>query len=626
MSEAQQSHILVRVWRFFWRAITGFRTAILNLVFLVLLIVVISAVIESAPKPVTGPGPLFIAPSGVLVDQLSYEPPLAALSHQQKAAETLLNNLTSLINTAATDPRVTGLIIKLDDLQGGGMSKIGELGQAINNFKAQNKPVIAYSNMFNQQQYLLASYANTIYMHDMGTVAINGFGLYRNYFKGLIDKLGINVHVFKSGTFKDFVEPYIREDMSEPSRLHNQAWLTELWAGYSEQIETRRQLPVGSLDTYIKTFAQLLTISQGDTARLAADYKLVDRIGSKQQLIDQLIAQFQADPENPAMFNYIDPLSYQQEIALKKMQQKGNIGLIVAAGTILDGEQPEGSIGGDTLSQLIRKARNNKDMQALVIRVDSGGGSAFASELIRQEIQETRKAGKPVFISMGSMAASGGYWLSTGADEIWATPTTLTGSIGVFSIIPTLEKTLNKIGITSDGIATSELAGLFQLDRPMTPAAEQVFQLGVDSIYQKFLRLCAEARQTSVESISQVAEGRVWLGSKALEHNLVDSLGSLDDVIAAIAEKNAIKKPVVQLIERDLSPMEEIVKNIMQNTHAQSLIGNTAAYFNNTPSANIINQLQQQFNQTPAAQIIADQLKQPAQTKTYAACTECTVH
>ena len=577
------------------------------------------------PKPIDSKGPLLLAPSGQLVDQLSYQAPLNVLSQQDKAPETLLRDLIDTINTAALDDRVTALILKLDDLNGGGISKIQELGQAIDFFKLQNKPVFAYSNNFNQQQYFLASYANDIYMHDMGGVAITGFGLYRNYFKGLITKLGVNVHVFKSGTFKDFVEPYIREDMSEASRSHNTEWITALWQGYSEHIEARRQLDKGSLDNAVKNYGQMLIDNKGDTALLALNFHLVDKIGSKQSLIDDFKARFGAskDPQKP--FNFIDAASYQQELAIAKLQQKkGNIGLIVAAGTISDGEQPEGSIGGDSLSQLIRKARDDKDLKAVVIRVDSSGGSAFASELIRQEIAATRDSGKPVYISMGSVSASGGYWLATGADQIWATPTTITGSIGVFSIVPTFENTLNKVGITSDGLATSELAGIYQLDRPMSATAEQIFQLSVESIYQKFLLLCANARKTNVQEIEKVAEGRVWLGQKAQALNLVDHLGSLNDVITAIAKDSSITTPSIVLIERDLSPTEAIIKSLMQTTKTYT----GSALFKQSTGATVrwLKQLDSELEKNPLAILIQDQLANSQQQKIYAACPDCSVH
>ncbi len=622
---SSKSNIVVRLWRFIWGAVSWFRVALLNLLFIGLLVIFISAALESAPKPIEKAGPLFIAPTGTLVDQISYEPPLASLTGSNKPAETELRSLIEAINQATFDSRVTALIIKLDDLGGAGVSKLQELGQAIEAFKANDKPVIAYSNMLDQQQYYLASYASTIYIHDMGGVAITGFGLYRNYFKGLIDKLGINVHVFKSGTFKDFVEPYIRTDMSEPSRAHNTQWIESLWATYSHDIEQRRHLDAGSLDRYIKNLPQLLNDNEGNTAQLAKAYNLVDKVGSQQNLIDYLRMEFGPHKEDKHTFHRISLFDYQQELAFKKMQQKGNIGLIVAAGTITDGEQPEGSIGGDTLSTLIRKARHNDDLKAVVLRIDSGGGSAFASELIRQEIIATRAAGKPVVVSMGSVAASGGYWIATAADQIFATTTTITGSIGVFSIVPTFEHTLDKVGITSDGIATSELAGLFQLGRPMTDEAKHVFQLGVESVYRKFLTLTAEARKSSLEDIQKVAEGRVWLGQKAQALNLVDQTGYLNDAIAQAAQLAGLTTPHVKLIERTLSPAEQIMKRLMLSTHMQSI---SASLGQKSPSQALLHSAQSTFDNQALTALIAQQLKvqtsnPQASPATVALCAQC---
>lgn len=615
-------NIIVRLWRFIWRIVTWLRITLLNLFFIVFLVIVISAVMESAPKPIDKPGPLLLAPSGMLVDQLSYEAPLNALSGNNKPQETLTLSLIDTILFAANDNRITGLIFKLDDLAGGGISKIEEVGQAIKTFKATGKPVIAYGNSFGQQQYLLASYADKIYMHDMGLVSITGLGLYRNYFKTLINKLGINVHVFKSGTFKDFVEPYTRTNMSAASRAHNQEWVEALWQYYSENIEHRRNLEKGALDSYTHNIAELMTLHEGNTAALALDYKLVDSINSKQGIINTLAQQFGTAKNNSNLFHYINQFDYQQELFIKNMQRKGNIGLIVAAGTIMDGEQPEGTIGGDTLVHLLRKARDNNDLGAVIIRVDSGGGSAFASELIRQEIEEVRNAGKPVFISMGSMAASGGYWLATGADEIWATPSTLTGSIGVFSIIPTFEKSLDKIGVNNDGFATSDLAGLFRLERDMTPQAKAVFQMGVESTYSKFLKLCANSRDMPVEEIREIAEGRVWLGNQAMNLNLVDHLGSLQDTTAALAQYAKIDNPSIISIERDLTPFEQIVKSIMQTT--QAVLPNDWLPTSNT--RDLISHSQSLFDNHPMISILTNQLKQPASNHVYALCAECETH
>lgn len=616
----QQSNIFVRLWRLFWGAVTWLRIIVINLVFLVFLVVIINTVIESAPAPIDKPGALLLAPAGVLVDQLTYTPPISALTGSEAPPETLLREQVAMVKRAANDDRITGLVIKLNDLQGGGISKINELGQAIEHFKQTGKPVIAYGNLLDQQQYLLASFADEIFIHDMGGVGITGFALYRNYFKQLIDKLGVNVHVFKSGTFKDFVEPYIRSDMSDPSREHNAAWVSALWQYYREQIETRRQLESGALDDYINQLPELLSRHQGNSAQLAKEQQLVDRIGSKQQLIDHLREKFgEGDSQRP--FNFIAEQRYQQDMLLANIQKTGNIGLIVASGNILDGEQPEGAIGGETLARLIRKARDNDAFKAIVIRVDSGGGSAFASELIRQEIALTTEHGKPVFISMGSIAASGGYWLATAGTEIWATPSTLTGSIGVFSIVPTFEQTLTKVGVTSDGVDTHTLAGIFHLDRAMSEQAQSVFQMAVDGIYHKFLSITAKARGSDIESIKAHAEGRVWLAPEAQNRQLIDHLGSLDDVITAAAKAANIDIPKVQLIERELTPFEQLARNLMQNA-------STPLGFEQEPSASqqLAAWLDRAANRSLEAQSLLRQPSNHQAPPVLALCPGCDVY
>lgn len=616
----QKPNFFVRLWRFFWGAVSWLRIILVNLVFLVFLVFIINTLIDSAPEPIEKPGALFLAPAGILVDQLTYTPPFSAITGNEGPAETLLREQVELIKRAADDKRITGLVIKLNDLQGGGISKINELGQAIEQFKQTGKPVIAYGDLLDQQQYLLASFADEVFIHDMGGVGITGFAMYRNYFKQLIDKLGVNVHVFKSGTFKDFVEPYIRTDMSEPSREHNEAWVGALWQYYSEQIETRRQLEPGALDNYLNQLPGNLAQYNGDSAKLAKDQNLVDHIGSKQQLIDYLSEKFGQGDKKRA-FNFIAWQRYQQDMLLANLQKTSNIGLIVASGNILDGEQPEGAIGGETLARIIRKARENTAFKALVIRIDSGGGSAFASELIRQEIAITREAGIPVFISMGSIAASGGYWLATAGTEVWATPSTLTGSIGVFSIVPTFEQTLTKVGVTSDGIDTHTLAGIFHLDRPMSEQAQTVFQMAVDGIYHKFLSITAEARGEDLESIKNHAEGRVWLAPEAQNRNLIDHLGSLDDVIQAAAKAANIDSPSVQLIERELTPLEQLMRNYMQNTSAQWSFESNAS-----TTKRLTQWLESRVDSSLELQSLLEQTGNHQAPSVLAVCPSCEVH
>lgn len=562
----------MRVFSFLWRGLSWLRTALLNIITLVILVAVLMAIFAPRGTSLPDKAPLLLSPSGILVDQYSYTSPSARLMNvgNEGPMETLVRDVVDIIDHAAHDDRITGLLLLLDNLDGGGLSKLQEIGEAIDRFRAEGKPVIALADNYTQQQYFLASYADEIYLNDMGSLALTGMGLYRNYFKDAFDKLAVNFHVFKVGQFKDFVEPYTRNDMSDASREHNQLWLDALWQVYTDQVEQRRQLEPGTLTTFINSMGEKLQATQGDTAQLALQHRLVDRVGTRQARTSELIQRFGAAGDDPEKVQYIEAESYNQHLLGTPGMQQGNIGLIVASGTILDGHHPEGTIGGDSLSELIRKARQDEEVKAVVLRVDSGGGSAFASEIIRQELQRLREAGKPIVVSMGSVAASGGYWIAMAADEVWATPTTITGSIGVFGLFPALEKTFNKLGIHTDGVGTTELAGAMRLDTALPEEAAQVLQLGVEHIYHRFLHIVAASRGSDPAAIDQVAQGRVWTGIKAQDLGLVDEIGYLNDAFAAAAQHAGLDEYQVKLIERDLTPQEQLIRQLLGSESVQT--------------------------------------------------------
>lgn len=563
----------VRIWRGIWRVISFTRASLANIIFLFFLIIFISALAGNRTKPIPAAAPLFIAPSGPLVDQITYAEPIGLLLGGKNARDnqTSLRDLIKVIDVAASDSRITALVLQLDYLADSGSAKMAELAEAIVRFKAKQKPVIVYADYYSQQQYFLAAHADEIYLNDMGGVLLNGVGLYRNYYKSALDKLSVKFHIFKVGTFKDFVEPYTRNDMSEASKQHNNEWISELWSLYTNRVETQRKLEPGSINKLINSTSDALLAAGNSTAQMALNAKLVDHVGSRVSRMQNLIERFGVDPEVATQFLHVNYSQYKHELASKNSAEtKGNIGLIVASGAIVDGEQPDGTIGGDTLTQLLRKAREDKDISALIVRIDSGGGSAFASEVIRQEMQAVRAAGKKIYISMGTVAASGGYWMATAADEIWATPFTITGSIGVFGMFPTVNEGLNKLGIFTDGVATHTLSGAMRPDRPMDPTAEKIAQQGVESIYQRFLGLVSEARKREVAEIDAIAQGRVWTGGKAQALGLVDQLGYLDDLVKAVAEKHQISTPKLKLIQRDLSAQEQLIRNLVdQSSHVQ---------------------------------------------------------
>lgn len=564
-----------RIFSAIGSSITWLRNTLMNIFFLLIIILIFAAIGSSAPKPLPDSFALRIAPSGVLVDQRSYTDPASLLLSKDdpQDSETLVRDLVEAINKAATDKRVTMIVIEPGNMLSGGLSKINEIGQALNNFKAAGKKVIAAADYYSQDQYYLASFADEIYMHEMGAIELTGYGRYMTYYKTALDKLGITIHAFRSGKYKDFLEPFLRDDMSDESREHNSEWINSLWAVYSTQIETARKLEAGALKDYINNMDAHLALTSGDGAKLTLEKGLVDKLLSRQDMLGQLIEAAGRNDDGEG-YKGVNVKNYLADSRLKPELATDKIGLIVASGTISDGEQPDGAIGSETMLEVLQQVQKDDAIKALVIRVDSGGGSAFASEIIRSEIMTVRNKGIPVFISMGSVAASGGYWIATAGDQIWAQPTTITGSIGVFGAFPTLEKTLQKMGINSDGVATTELAGSMSLSRPLSPKIKNIVQQGVDNIYQRFIKLVAESRAQTPEQIDLIAQGHVWTGTKALELGLVDKLGTLNDTITAIAEKTELKDYKIELVERPLSPQEAFLRELAQDK-ASALVPKT---------------------------------------------------
>ncbi|GAB1259300.1 signal peptide peptidase SppA [Aurantivibrio plasticivorans] len=566
MSDARPG-LVKQIFSGIGKTISWTRVIVINSVFLILLIVIASSLFGPGLKPLPERAPLKINISGFLVDQKSYIDPITQLMGQgQGPAETLVRDVTRSIHAATNDPRVSKLIIDLQYFAGGGISKLEEIGQALDKFKTSGKEVIAVSDFYTQNHYYLASYADQVYLHPMGSVMLTGYGSYRNYYKDALDKLSVNMHVFRVGEYKDAVEPFLRSDMSEESREHNSQWINQLWSVYTSRVESLRQLPAGAINDYINNFTEHLKSVDGDAAQLALNTRLVDQLASRAELRRKFIQEFGEGDDDDYLA--IDFQHYVAHLNRETIKAPDRVGLIVASGTIYDGQQPPGSIGGDSLADLFRQARDDDSIKAVVLRIDSGGGSAFASEVIRNEIVATQAAGKPIVVSMGSVAASGGYWIAANADEIWATPTTITGSIGVFAIFPTLETSLEKIGVTTDGIGTTELSGAMRIDMPVSPAAAGVLQAQVDNIYRRFINLVAEGRNTHPDLIHPIAQGRVWSGSSAQDFGLVDQLGYLDDAIASAAKRANLDTFTIELIDVKLSPFEQLIQDMSANTSA----------------------------------------------------------
>ena len=562
-----------------------FRATVFNLLFIGLILIIAIAMLSSPKLTVPENSALHLVPTGILVDQLNYQPSALDLFDRGSGlpGETRVCDLVKAIDDAAKDDRISGMVLQLDYLIGGGLSKMLEIGHALEKFKATGKAIIATSENYSQQQYFLASYADEIVLQELGSVLIHGFGVYRNYFLEAEQKLALDVHVFRVGTFKDAVEPFLRNDMSEPSKLHNRQWLDELWHSYVDNIERHRNLSEGALESYISDLGKAdsgdissLLNDNSNNALLAKTHGLVDHVMTLPQLRQFLSARFGIDKKT----QNFKRITHGHYLAASAMAAKSppfsqqTIGLIVATGNIVDGEQPKGAIGGDSLAALIRTARDDDSLSALVLRIDSGGGSVFASEVIRQEILSTRQAGLPVYISMGSVAASGGYWVATAGDEIWATPETITGSIGVFGVLPNVSRSLNRLGVSSDGIGTSAMADIFHPDRPLANEAKAFFQHSVNNIYRHFIHIVADTRSLSVEQAHALAQGRVWTGAQAKKLGLVDELGNLSQVIEHVAQKHGLDDYSIKEIEQPLSTQEQLLlalDEMMQGVVGDSL-------------------------------------------------------
>ncbi len=528
---------LRRSWRFFWRLVTATRRAIVNLIFLVLVVVIIAAIIGEETFTVPENSVLLLAPTGKVVDQRSFIDPLVSLLDPEVlSAETPLYDLVDVVNKAAEDPRIVALALDLDQLRHIDISSTRELGAALNAFSAANKPVIAMGDHFDQHQYLLASYADEVYVHSMGEVGIQGFGVYPSYFNELLQRLKVDVHVFRVGEYKSAVEPFIRDDMSIAAKKNNLRWLRSLWGNYTSSVALNRDLDAKSIDDYVNNYDLVLKKVEGNAALGALNRGLVDQIMGRDQMLSR-VAELVGRADTEDLFvPFYDYLEHTDGILSEPESEGGGVvAVVVAEGMIVDGDQPPGAVGGDSIAALLLEAREDEQVKAVVLRINSPGGSAFASEIIREQLMLIQQAGKPVVASMGSMAASGGYWIAAGADEIWAQPTTITGSIGIFGVFPSIHRTLANWGIHSDGVGTSRLADAFRADRPLSDISRNAMQSMIEHGYQRFVQLVAESRGMSVEAVESVAQGQVWSGEDALAIGLVDSLGGLQEAIDAAA-------------------------------------------------------------------------------------------
>ncbi|MCG9712203.1 signal peptide peptidase SppA [Shewanella insulae] len=557
--------ILKRIFSTLWKVINTTRKVILNLFFfgfIALLFVILAA--DESPRVEEGSA-LVLDLSGSVVEQKRQVDPIEAAMKSGKGGqsdgEILLADLLNAIDNAASDKRISAIVLDIGHLRWTGISKLQSIGDALTRFKASGKPIIAMGNWYGQNQYFLASFADTIYLNPQGSVEIEGLSRYRQYFKSALDKLKIKAHVFRVGTFKSAVEPFMRDDMSEAAKSANLELMQDIWSSFETRVSENRGIKQDDLMLSAERYLAELNKANGRSSEMAINLGWVDKLASAEQFRLDMVERLGEAREGHS-FKQISFYDYQSVIQqFPPVLMHDAIGIVVAKGNILNGHQAAGQIGGESTSALLRKARFDDKVKAVVLRVDSPGGSAFASEQIRQEVLALKAANKPVVVSMGTYAASGGYWISASADYIFATPTTLTGSIGIFGLVTTFEDSLAELGIHTDGVSTSGWTA-FSTTQGISDELKEIIQRHIERGYQDFISLVSEERGMEPEEVDKIAQGRVWSGKRALELGLVDELGDLQQAVTKAAELAKLEKFDTKLIEQELSPQEQFIQEM----------------------------------------------------------------
>lgn len=551
-----------------WRGANGLRK-VLHLVLLLFVFLVFFGAISGTPPILPGTAALLIQPNGSLVEQLDggpYDRAIAELLDNGNP-QTLVQDIVDALKFAKDDDRIKVVYLELSGVRNAGLSKLQRIAAAIADFKTSGKPVIASADFLGQAGYYLGAHADDLYLHPDGMLLLRGYGRFQNYFKDAIDLLRIDWNIFRVGTHKSFVEPYMRTDMSDEDREATVHLIEQLWALYRADIVAARGLENGAVAEFVNNMIDQVKAADGDMATAAMNHGLVDGLLTRNEVRELLIQQVGENPDSAAMFNSAGLHEYlaQTRLFADGRVKDENVAIIVAAGDILFGSQAPGTIGADSTAALLRRAGEDDSVKAVVLRVDSPGGSMFAAEVIGHEIEALRQAGKPVVASMSSVAASGGYSISMGADRIFASPATITGSIGVFGMFPTYQRTFDAIGISTDGIGTTPWSGELRPDREMSEQTKQLFQMVVEDTYDDFITDVAQYRGLEKTAVDKIGQGQVWTGVDALENGLVDELGMLDDAIAAAADLGGLGAGEygVITIEAELSATEQFVVDLL---------------------------------------------------------------
>ncbi len=561
MSSTKPS-LLRRSFAALWSVVDAGRRVVFNLLFLALVIGVLAALFlggrarleEKTTLVMNLGGPLVEQRSGGFGEQMGQE--LLGGERAGSPRQTQLRDVLAVLEAAEKEPKIDRVLLMLDDFSGAGLAGLREVAGAIERFKASGKQVVAWGSNYDQKQYYLAAHADEVWLHPMGVVYIEGYGRYRNYYRNALDRVGVSANVIRMGAYKNFGEPFFANGPSTETLESDNYLYQGLWGTYVAGIEKARKLPAGSVIRMIDELPEHFAAADHDAARLALANHLVDRLMTRDELRQTLIERGSEDGEKKTFRQ----ISFPGYLASLDRPRFGDaVGVVVAEGEISAGRESGGHIGGLSTAELIRKARDDDKIKAVVLRVNSPGGSAFGSELIRRELELTRKAGKPVVVSMGSVAASGGYWIAMAADEIIADPATITGSIGVFAMLPTAEKAMEKLSISTGGVTTTWLGGAYDPRRPLDPRFADLVQGAIAKVYRDFMALAAKARNTTPEKIDAVAQGRVWTGAQAQERGLVDRTGSFVDALNSARERAKLPETVrIAYIEPDLSAFERL--------------------------------------------------------------------
>ncbi|HIG44161.1 MAG: signal peptide peptidase SppA [bacterium] len=565
--------MLGRILKGTWNAITAAKNATFNLIFLLVVFSILVGIFSSDSPSIPDSAAIVINPTGIIVEQKQAIDPVAQFmsGYDKEDAETLLKDILDAIDAAAADERIKVLVLDLSRLKGAGFSKLEEIGYALERFRQADKPVYAFARSYSQEQYYLATHASEIYIDEQsqqmfGGVFLTGFGVYPTYFKSALEKFKINFHVYKAGKYKSAVEPYERDSMSPEAKLANLNWLEVLWSKYAQTVVSNREISLDDFNRYTNNYDTLLGNARNDPNLLAVQHGLVDDILTRIEWFDMLKDIVGEDGKSYNRITFQDYLSATRPPIPILNPASDKIAVITASGTIYDGERSAGEIGGDTIARLIQKARNDVSVKALVLRVDSPGGSPSASEQIRSELALTQSQGKPVVISMGSYAASGGYWIAASANKIFAASTTITGSIGVFSMIPTFAQAAAEFGVYTDGVGTTKLSSSMNLLNEINPAFDRTVQKSVEFTYRNFVNLVADGRDMQPNQVHSLAQGRVWAATDALKNGLIDALGGLNDAIDSAALLADVGSYEILYLEQTLTAKEKLFSEILNSS------------------------------------------------------------